>query len=496
MRSIIVLDSVDSTNSVALSLGRKGGANGTVVIAREQKRGKGRMGRGWFSPKGKGLYMSILLRPEIEGDELPKISLIAALSAASSLTKLGVDASIRWPNDIMARGKKIGGVLIEAEDDFVVVGFGVNTGLKAKDMPPEIKKRATSVVEEIGVEPNTFLLAESILDSFERLYRDFVEGVNGWDRILSRIKGIMDILGHRVEVTTGTGKIEGIADSLGPSGELVIVQDDGRKFMIRSAEELRIDSEVPSTPYKLMAIAIGNSMTRFGFFSNSGLMDRYVVRSGEAEHELLRIAIDPGTNVVIGSVVPLITERLVSALINRGFEPYVVTGCRCVESGIDIAYDDPDRMGIDRIASSIAASVYYGSPSVVVDFGTAISITVAVNKRILGGPIIPGPNLWLDSLSSGTALLPSIPLPGREVKEAIGRNTVECMESGLLFGITGAVREAIMGILEEVGRDARVVATGGYSSLFAPRIREIDLVDPDLGLKGLSVLFDMIWGEG
>jgi|GEM_PF-522090 BirA family biotin operon repressor/biotin-[acetyl-CoA-carboxylase] ligase len=495
MRSVIVLDSVDSTNSIALSIGRKGGASGTVVIAREQRKGRGRMGRGWFSPKGKGLYMSILLRPEIEAGELPKISLIAALSMASSLEKLGVSASIRWPNDIMARGRKIGGVLIEAEDGFVVVGFGVNTGLKAKDMPPEIKERATSIVEEIGIEPNAFLLAESIIDGFERLYRDFVEDVHGWDRILSRIKGVMDVLGHRVEVTTGTERIEGVADSLGPSGELVIVQDDGRKFMISSAEGLRIDSETSSMPYKLMAIAVGNSMTRFGFFSNSGLMERYVVRSGEAEHELLRIGIDPGTNVVVGSVVPLLTERLVSALIDRGFEPRVVTGRICVESGIDIAYDDPDVMGIDRVASSIAASVYYGSPVIVVDFGTAISITAAVDKRILGGPIIPGPSLWLDSLSSGTALLPSIPLPSGEVKGAMGRNTVECMESGLFFGITGAVREAITGILEEVGRGARVVATGGYSGLFAPRIREIDLVDPDLGLKGLAVLFDMIWGR-
>ncbi len=145
---------VASTNDIAFSLARTGSPEGTLVVAEEQTRGKGRLGRRWHSPPGLGLWFSLVLRPEVNAGESSGISLVVALAVAVVLRDAyGVDTRIKWPNDVVVGPRKICGILTEAEFhgdgvEFVVVGTGINVGQREGDFPPALRGRATSIAIE------------------------------------------------------------------------------------------------------------------------------------------------------------------------------------------------------------------------------------------------------------------------------------------------------------------------------------------------------------
>lgn len=232
-REIVSYKKIDSTNDTAYSLAEKGVKEGMVIVAEEQAKGKGRHGRVWLSPAKGGIYMSCILRPQIAPNEIPKITLLVAVAVAQAIRKLsGLDAMIKWPNDILIDGRKLCGILTEmkAEQDrvdFVIVGIGVNVTTPARSLP----KTASSIMEELakaGVgdrEVSRVELTRKILEEFEKYY--MVLGKEGFGPIIDAWKSLTHMIGSRVRVMLQNRTFEGHAHSLDPDGCLVVRLDSG-----------------------------------------------------------------------------------------------------------------------------------------------------------------------------------------------------------------------------------------------------------------------------
>lgn len=215
-RILQYFETVGSTNDVAARLADAGAPHGTAVVAAAQERGRGRLGRSWFSPPGAGLYVSVVLRPSGLGTATglglaSSVTLTAgvALAEAIRLTS-GLPVEIKWPNDLVVGRRKLCGILAEATAgagglDSIVLGFGIN--LRAASYPPDLAGRATSIEEELGrpVESST-LLAEALATLAERL-PDMAAGA--FDRLLERWSELSpSSSGARVEIASGEGRWE------------------------------------------------------------------------------------------------------------------------------------------------------------------------------------------------------------------------------------------------------------------------------------------------
>lgn len=227
---IIRLKTVDSTNAFLNRLGREGAPEGTVCVADEQTAGRGRMDRIWHSPAGQGLWMSILLRPSVTMKDAGLLSFCAALAVSDALGSVSnIDAGIKWPNDLVCNGKKICGILSSCSlmpdgTYHAVVGMGIN--LKKNAYPEELNDRATSAEEENGRMPDTEALIHSCRERIMH-YKHFLEtGRKGQliDKITERCVTL-----RKMVIVSGNGRKEimGIAESIGPDGELIVACEDG-----------------------------------------------------------------------------------------------------------------------------------------------------------------------------------------------------------------------------------------------------------------------------
>jgi BirA family biotin operon repressor/biotin-[acetyl-CoA-carboxylase] ligase len=178
---IYCFNNVRSTNDTAYRLAKNGAKEGTVVLSETQSKGRGQRGRKWISPKGKGIWMSIILKPNIMPREIAKIYIIVSLALAETITKItGLQVRIKWPNDILIRDKKAGGILIESctkkgHIEFIISGIGMNVNADMDNFPGYIKERATSIKEELRKEISRAELVREILrkiDSFYLRFRD------------------------------------------------------------------------------------------------------------------------------------------------------------------------------------------------------------------------------------------------------------------------------------------------------------------------------------
>ena len=191
---------------------------------------------------------------------------------------------------------------------------------------------------------------------------------------------------------------------------------------------------------------------------------------------------------IISSVVPQITNvaKLAAEKILKK-EPLVLGPG--VRTGLNILLDNPGEMGADRVADAVAALTYYPVPLVIVDMGTATTVSVVdEKKRYLGGMILPGVRVSLDALTSRASQLSGISI--EEPKRLIGKNTVDCMKSGILYGNAAAVDGIIDRIEEELGQKVTAIATGGMSKKIIPHCRREIIQDEDLLLQGLLVIYE------
>ena len=222
-------ESVDSTNTWAKRLAEDGAPHGTVVIADEQTQGKGRRGRQWVTPKGTSIAVTKLLKPDMPPERASMLTLVEGLSVAQAIRKLyNLDASIKWPNDVVVSNRKICGILTEmsAQMDYInyiVIGTGINTNLR--EFPEELKDIATSLMIEVGHEVKRAELVAALLEIFEKNYEIFSKT---WD-----LSGLMqdynDILVNReaqVRVLQPGNEYTGIARGIDEKGQLLVERED------------------------------------------------------------------------------------------------------------------------------------------------------------------------------------------------------------------------------------------------------------------------------
>jgi BirA family biotin operon repressor/biotin-[acetyl-CoA-carboxylase] ligase len=226
--SIVRLGAVDSTQSVAFALAERGAADRTVVVADTQSAGRGRRGRTWHAPTGTSLLVSILVRPRLPPPLLPTLSPTTAVAAADALRRVtGVDARVKWPNDVLVGGRKIAGILLESKmaassgpgvsnpaGATVVVGLGVNLG--QREFSPELAARATSVAREGGQVPDRETMLAALLEEFDA-WRARLEG-EGFEPVRERWRRLSDTLGRRVTIDG----VSGVAADLDADGALLI----------------------------------------------------------------------------------------------------------------------------------------------------------------------------------------------------------------------------------------------------------------------------------
>ena len=192
---------------------------------------------------------------------------------------------------------------------------------------------------------------------------------------------------------------------------------------------------------------------------------------------------------IVSCVVPPVTETLVRAVKLLIGTPALVVGAG-IKTGLQIAINDPGTVASDLVAAAVAAKEEYPLPCVVVDMGTATTLTVVDRGgRYVGGAILPGAELSLEALAKEAALLPHIEISAP--RRAIGTNTVDCMKAGIVYGAAGSVDGLIDRIAKELGEEpASIVATGGVSEVIAPHCRHSMIMDDTLLLRGLRLIWD------
>jgi len=223
-RALYYLEETTSTQDVARDLAEKGASDGTAVIAGTQKSGRGRLGRSWFSPEG-GLAVSIVLRPSF--DSIRLLPAITSVAVFRTLEKLGVKAAIKWPNDMLIKGKKVCGILIENCLDgsrlkYSIPGIGINVNFDTTRYP-EIADISTSLSAQLGRNIPIGEVAVILFGELEALYLERSDP--GY--IIGEWVQNMETIGRRISVSTGNTIIEGTAESVNGSGNLVMQLDDG-----------------------------------------------------------------------------------------------------------------------------------------------------------------------------------------------------------------------------------------------------------------------------
>jgi type III pantothenate kinase len=245
----------------------------------------------------------------------------------------------------------------------------------------------------------------------------------------------------------------------------------------------------------LLAIDCGNTQTVFGLFDGERLTDQFRVgtdrtHTGDELAVMLRAFVDLGSldGIVLSSSVPQLVREYESFARRWSDAELLVLGPD-VETGVPVRYDDPREVGPDRIANAVAARERHGTPCVVVDFGTSTNFdVVSAAGEFAGGVLAPGVEISMDALFARAARLPKVPMAAPD--RVISQTTVSALQSGLVFGFAGQVDAIVERIRAELGApDAPVVATGGLADLIAPHSTTIGVVDPELTLQGLRLVW-------
>ncbi len=222
---------VTSTNYVGRKLGLKGAEEGTIVISEIQSRGRGRLGRKWFSPEG-GIWFSVILRPKMNPKDAPKITFALSLAMAKAINDmLRLKVKIRWPNDVLVNNKKVCGILTELYSksgdaiDFIVSGVGINANNNVRSFPRALNESATSLKEQAKRTIPREAFLKTAFEELEHYYKMLTQ--RGFDPILREWKSLTDTLSSQVVVTSFDEKAEGQAIDVDQDGALLIRLKDG-----------------------------------------------------------------------------------------------------------------------------------------------------------------------------------------------------------------------------------------------------------------------------
>ena len=236
-KPIIYLRSVDSTNRYARALAADGAGQGTLVVADEQTAGRGRRGRGWLSPAGEGIFMTLILRPQAHPSHVAQLSLQTAMAVARAISRVcEIDARIKWPNDIVCNGKKVCGMLLEMNADEqsvhdVVAGIGINVHQKAFE--GDIAKTASSLDLLTGRSVRRADVVRAFLEEYEVVDELAKQGS---EALMNVYRQHSATLGQRVQVISATGSFTGTAKAVTDSGSLIVTDDDGQDREVLAAD--------------------------------------------------------------------------------------------------------------------------------------------------------------------------------------------------------------------------------------------------------------------
>jgi BirA family biotin operon repressor/biotin-[acetyl-CoA-carboxylase] ligase len=237
------LPSCLSTNEVAKTLAQEGAEEGTVVIAEEQTEGKGTKGRRWHSPRGLGLYASVILRPRRR--DISLLPIVAGIACVEGVREsAGVELRLKWPNDIVWEGKKLGGILSESgflgrTPSYAILGIGLNVNQKRIDFPPEIKSSATSLLLAAGKAVDRMRLEDSVWSSLERWYGRFRRGRKR--EIVSAFESSLIFrVGTVIHIQTGKENLQGTFRGIDTQSRLIL-ERAGKMMRLSPAEILQFD---------------------------------------------------------------------------------------------------------------------------------------------------------------------------------------------------------------------------------------------------------------
>ena len=238
-QSIFSYETVRSTQIIARELAGNGAKDGTVVISNEQTEGTGRLKRKWHSPSDGGIWLSMILRPDIPPYLAPQLTLLTAVAAVRTLNQFEVDAGIKWPNDVLVKGKKIAGILTElhAESDqihHVIIGIGLNMNQSFESFPDELKEIATSVLIEKKQMIDRVEFLHSFFKNFENMYLLFLE--KGFGPIKQLWEEHSITIGKKVTVQNLHSSLTGMAIGINHDGVLIIMDEEQNSHLVYSGD--------------------------------------------------------------------------------------------------------------------------------------------------------------------------------------------------------------------------------------------------------------------
>ena len=238
---LICLESVDSTNNYAKRIALQGAPDRTVIVSDEQTGGRGRRGRSFYSPKGTGLYLSYLTYPEASAEKVSRFTACAAVAVTEAVRKAcGLETEIKWPNDILCRGRKLCGILTElalegesGQLQYMICGIGINLLQKEEDFPEEIRQTAGSLAMMCGETPSRLELTAALIGELDRVYAGWHENDPA---LLQRFRERCGTVGRDILVLSGSEGKEAFAEGIAEDFGLIVRYPDGTKETLRAGE--------------------------------------------------------------------------------------------------------------------------------------------------------------------------------------------------------------------------------------------------------------------